>query len=117
MAGVIGILSFQAWVLERLVTDGAMNIKLAFTLESLLFLLIGFGVLRLYRHYIRPTSFVAEQLSERELEVFKALITGQTNSQIMEALFIEKSTLKSHINRIYKKLNISNRDELKRRYT
>jgi DNA-binding CsgD family transcriptional regulator len=41
------------------------------------------------------------------------IIVGKTNKEIMSELFIEQSTLKSHINQIYKQLNIKNRNELK----
>jgi len=47
------------------------------------------------------------------MEVYDLIISGKTNKEIMTELFIEQSTLKSHINQIYKKLNIKNRRELK----
>lgn len=53
------------------------------------------------------------ELSERQKEVYDLIISGKTNKEIMTELFIEQSTLKSHINQIYKKLNINNRRELK----
>ncbi len=53
------------------------------------------------------------ELSERQLEVYNLIISGKTNKEIMTQLFIEQSTLKSHINQIYKKLNIKNRRALK----
>ncbi|MBK8633661.1 MAG: response regulator transcription factor [Saprospiraceae bacterium] len=52
-------------------------------------------------------------MSERQREVYDLIISGKTNKEIMTELFIEQSTLKSHINQIYKKLNISNRKALK----
>ncbi|MBL7794293.1 MAG: helix-turn-helix transcriptional regulator [Saprospiraceae bacterium] len=53
------------------------------------------------------------ELSDRQMEVYDLIISGKTNKEIMTELFIEQSTLKSHINQIYKKLNIKNRRELK----
>lgn len=53
------------------------------------------------------------RLTERQKEVYDLIISGKTNNEIMAELFIEQSTLKSHINQIYKKLNIKNRKELK----
>lgn len=53
------------------------------------------------------------ELSERQKEVYNLIVSGKTNKEIMTELFIEQSTLKSHINQIYKKLNIQNRRELK----
>lgn len=54
-----------------------------------------------------------EGLTERQREVYDLIILGKTNKEIMTELFIEQSTLKSHINQIYKKLKIRNRRELK----
>lgn len=53
------------------------------------------------------------ELSERQKEVYDLIISGKSNKEIMTKLFIEQSTLKSHINQIYKKLNIKSRRELK----
>jgi len=53
------------------------------------------------------------ELTSRQREVYDLIISGRTNKEIMAELFIEQSTLKSHINQVYKKLNIKNRKELK----
>ena len=53
------------------------------------------------------------ELTSRQKEVYELIMSGKTNKDIMENLFIEQSTLKTHINQIYKKLNIKNRKELK----
>ena len=54
-----------------------------------------------------------EGLTERQREVYDLILLGMTNKEIMSKLFIEQSTLKSHINQIYKKLNIKSRRDLK----
>lgn len=54
-----------------------------------------------------------EGLTERQKEVYGLIVCGKTNKEIMTELFIEQSTLKSHINQIYKKLNIKSRKDLK----
>jgi len=59
---------------------------------------------------------VKSQLSEltaRQNDVYELIIAGKSNKEIMAILFIEQSTLKSHINQIYKKLNVISRKELK----
>lgn len=53
------------------------------------------------------------RLTERQRKVYDLILLGKTNKEIMSELFIEQSTLKSHINQIYKKLDIKNRRELK----
>jgi LuxR family maltose regulon positive regulatory protein len=52
-----------------------------------------------------------EQLSERELEVFRLMAGGATNQEIAEQLVITVGTVKSHINHILRKLDAHNRTE------
>jgi len=54
-------------------------------------------------------------LTPRQLKVYDLIIAGRSNKEIMSELFIEQSTLKSHINQIYKRLQVKNRGELKGR--
>lgn len=51
-------------------------------------------------------------LSAREMEVLKLLSEGQSNQNISETLHISVNTVKSHINKIYKKMGVSNRLQL-----
>lgn len=51
-------------------------------------------------------------LSERELEVLELLAKGESNNTIGGKLYISVNTVKSHIKRIYKKLEISSRLQL-----
>ena len=51
-------------------------------------------------------------LSRREQDVLEKLLGRDSNKQIADAMCIELSTLKSHINTIYRKLQVSNRREL-----
>lgn len=65
---------------------------------------------------IRKKSEKSEKidlLSPRQKQVFDLILQNKTNKQISEALFIELSTLKTHINKIYKTLNIKSRKEVK----
>ena len=54
-----------------------------------------------------------EDLSSRQREVFDLIVEGKSNKEITAALNIELSTLKTHINQIYKILGIKNRRETK----
>ena len=73
-----------------------------------------------FQNYSKNTNLsenisVLEQqfsLSSRELDVLKLLAEGQSNQQIGENLHISLNTVKSHVNRIYKKLGVSNRLQL-----
>lgn len=51
-------------------------------------------------------------LSNREKEVYDKLLEGKTNKSIADELFIEVSTVKSHVNNIYKTLEVKSRREL-----
>jgi DNA-binding NarL/FixJ family response regulator len=50
-----------------------------------------------------------EKLTPRELEVLCLLATGYTNKEIAGELFISEKTVKSHLNSIFKKLNLTRR--------
>lgn len=55
-----------------------------------------------------------QSLTERELIVSQLVISGKQNKEIAEELFVSLSTVKTHINNIYKKLGIASRKELKK---
>lgn len=55
-------------------------------------------------------------LSKRELEVFYQLLGNDSNKIIADKLNIEMSTLKTHINNIYKKTGAGSRKELGLKY-
>jgi LuxR family maltose regulon positive regulatory protein len=48
-------------------------------------------------------------LSERELEVLKLIAEGHSNQQIAHTLVVAESTIKTHLNNIYGKLNVNSR--------
>jgi DNA-binding CsgD family transcriptional regulator len=56
---------------------------------------------------------LVDGLTVRQREVYDLIISGKSNKEIMAELFIEQSTLKTHINQIYRKLKIKNRRQLK----
>lgn len=52
-----------------------------------------------------------KKLTRREQDVLKCLSKGLTNKEIAQQLFISEKTVKSHVNHIFKKLNVSRRLE------
>jgi len=52
-----------------------------------------------------------EPLSEREIEILRLIAAGLSNKTIAGRLFLAESTIKSHINHIYTKLDISSRTQ------
>ena len=55
-----------------------------------------------------------EKLSARQKQVFDLIVVGKSNKEIMDELCIELSTLKTHINKIYKILEIKSRQQIKK---
>ena len=68
-------------------------------------------VLATYRSAASPATPHAEvsELTDRELEVLRGLASGWTNSEIAERLVISELTVKSHIGRIFAKLDLRDR--------
>ncbi|WP_269719487.1 EAL domain-containing protein [Bacillus timonensis] len=48
-------------------------------------------------------------ITAREMDVFELLLSGLTNKEISEKLFISEHTVKNHITRIFQKLNVTDR--------
>jgi DNA-binding NarL/FixJ family response regulator len=57
----------------------------------------------------RLRSPALEALTKRELEVLQAVGRGLTNADIGKTLFISESTVKTHLLRIFTKLNVDDR--------
>ena len=93
------------------------NGKVLFTIEAAICAAISIVAYRWIKGYLNELKFGENNLSHREREVLNEILAGKSNKDIEATLFIEKSTLKSHINRIYKKLDVSNRGELIDRYS
>jgi LuxR family transcriptional regulator, maltose regulon positive regulatory protein len=54
---------------------------------------------------------LAEPLSVRELDVLRLLSGGRSNAEIARDLFVEQSTVKTHLIHIYRKLGVSSRTQ------
>jgi DNA-binding NarL/FixJ family response regulator len=50
-----------------------------------------------------------DELSERELEVFRLIARGLSNGEIAQELFISDTTVKTHVTHILQKLNLRDR--------
>ncbi|GGG19531.1 hypothetical protein GCM10011344_20280 [Dokdonia pacifica] len=55
-------------------------------------------------------------LTKQEQKILDLILQNRTNKEIASEIFISVSTVKTHINNIYKKLNVTNRDEVKSLY-
>ena len=55
------------------------------------------------------TLVATDELTEKEREVLEQIAAGYSNKEIAARLFVSVSTVKSHINSIYRKLGVTNR--------
>jgi DNA-binding NarL/FixJ family response regulator len=53
-------------------------------------------------------------LTNRELEILKAVAEGHTNARIGRSLWVTEQTVKFHLSNIYRKLGVANRTEASR---
>jgi DNA-binding NarL/FixJ family response regulator len=104
------------WYLSGLYPD------LYITVVAAVFILLGYYVSRYLNELMQPEIKMDNvevvinplgQLSRRELKVLEQLNTDLSNKEIAGVLCIGLSTLKTHINSIYKKLEVKNRAELR----
>lgn len=56
------------------------------------------------------------QLTAQEQKIVDLILKDHTNKEIATAMFVSLSTVKTHINNIYRKLDVSSRDTLKSLY-
>jgi DNA-binding NarL/FixJ family response regulator len=78
------------------------------------------GVRAVYAGKSKIPAFVAEKLAERmggpartarELQVLKCIVAGRSNKEIAGDLHISEATVKTHINSLLSKLNVSDRTQ------
>jgi len=70
----------------------------------------------LYRARSKRHEPLDDALTPRETEVLGLLTTGQTNQQIAQTLTMSKGTAKVHVERIIRKLGVSDRTQAAVRY-
>jgi LuxR family maltose regulon positive regulatory protein len=54
---------------------------------------------------------LVEPLTERELEVLRLLASGRSNAEMAAELFVEQSTVKTHLIHLYRKLGVHSRTQ------
>jgi DNA-binding NarL/FixJ family response regulator len=77
------------------------------------FLLNVFLLFRNWKKKTSKTQDLKAKLSKQEQVVLNHILQDKTNKDIAESLFLSVSTVKSHTNNIYKKLNVQSRDNAK----
>jgi DNA-binding NarL/FixJ family response regulator len=59
----------------------------------------------------RDEGQLVESLTPREVEVLRLLVAGKTNRQIAQEMYVSLSTVKTHVERIIRKLGVSDRTQ------
>ncbi|WP_116106875.1 helix-turn-helix transcriptional regulator [Lewinella sp. IMCC34191] len=68
------------------------------------------------RHRAQPiVPSAAEELSPKEREVAELIAAGCSNKEAAAELYVSVSTVKTHVNSIYRKLGVNSREELEAR--
>ena len=61
-------------------------------------------------NFVLDTSLIAQlELSKRELEILNLLAQGHSNQEIAAKLFVSVSTVKTHIQNLFEKLDVKRR--------
>ncbi len=81
-------------------------------LKFMVFALAGTAIIIYLRIRKKPDKNPYKSLTVQERKIFSLLKNGRSNKEISEECAISLSTVKSHINNIYSKLNISSRTDV-----
>ncbi len=60
---------------------------------------------------------IEKNLTQQEQKVLGFILEDRTNKEIASSMFVSVSTIKTHINNLYKKLNVRSREEVKSLFT
>ncbi len=55
--------------------------------------------------------YLLNPLTDRELEVLSLISSGKTNKEIADKLYVSVNTIKTHLLKIYEKLDVKNRTQ------
>ena len=58
-----------------------------------------------------PRNGLVEVLTAREHEVLRLVADGRSNAEIARRLFVEQSTVKTHLVHVYRKLEVRSRTQ------
>lgn len=68
----------------------------------------------LYLQSVKPVTTTSIELTNREIDVLNLLSNGKSNTEIANELFVSEHTIKSHLYKAFKKINVKNRIQAKR---
>lgn len=91
-------------------------LRLALAVTIILCLLLSYLLFRRPRprtvNIPEVNTSTTSELTDKEQEVFTLAASGRSNKEIATTLFVSVSTVKTHLNSIYRKLGVASRREL-----
>ncbi len=67
----------------------------------------------IYKRRRKPTWVSETKLTQQEQKILALILEDKTNKEIASSMFVSVSTVKTHINNLYKKLGTTSRSEVK----
>jgi len=114
MVVTIGVLVFNIFYYSTSYGIVEINNVNSLLLVPFILLVCGLGMLLgSTKKTDEVESAYQNQLSDREQQVIKLICEGKKNQDIADKLYVDITTIKSHINRIYKKTGAKSRKELR----
>lgn len=116
---VLALLVFMLEYVEYRYLVRNLPLEILISLISVIFVVLGWW---LARKLMAPAAPLPEfekneraadylGLSDRELEVLELLATGLSNKEIAEKLFVSVNTVKTHLKKVYEKLEVNRRTQ------
>jgi len=101
--------------LEAMSKDGGNFIM---PLQPLFYGIIYYVILSIFIDVFEKPEHVKPnyELTNREIAISDELLKGLSNKEIANKLFIAESTVKKHVQNIFKKVDVTNRKEFKEQY-
>ncbi|WP_234859525.1 response regulator transcription factor [Aquimarina aquimarini] len=98
--------------------EGTSNISWLWLVLLLLILSVLINIFQLlkYRKNKNLEGITEKNLTQQEQKVLNLILADKTNKEIASTMFVSISTIKTHINNLYKKLGVRTRNEVKSMY-
>ncbi|NNK88840.1 MAG: helix-turn-helix transcriptional regulator [Flavobacteriaceae bacterium] len=93
--------------------SGFLSRELIYTLLGISLLGNVFLLFRIRKNKRKRSSGLRSDLTQQENKILDQLLSDLSNKDIAEANFVSVSTVKTHVNNIYRKLKVQSRNEVK----
>ncbi len=110
----LAMIAFE--VINLFVLYGYVKLDIYATIVAISFLVTGIIMARQSNKKAIITDTPNYLLTAREKQILSIVAEGKTNKEIAAILFIEISTVKTHINNIYTKLAVKTREDARLKY-